>query len=300
VAARWPATQPVVVTAERGGGVVAGAHAGPAIDGGPGSASLPTLTVIDPDDERNGLFNIGYYENAATAAAGWTRDRDKNGRARLYRNASYNRQTLYVGYSPRLSGRGLYTIEVFVPANHAYSRDAHYFIVDYARVRRECWRAGQSPHYDEWVPLRAALVNGAPADPPLSQFALDPAFSDSGRVNVADITFVDPATHASGRFEISFGAIRWRPYTPPAVTPPPPASVGFDSPVGTPAERAGVFADGRKLFDHTCGAALVRRQPIGSRYWLGDRWAVYAGGDLSGPGVQPTRMRRCAPWPTGN
>ncbi len=286
VAARWPATQPLAVN--RGGG--ARPHTGGPIDDEPGSASLPTLTVIDPDDERNGLFNIGYYENATATAAGWRRDRDKDGRARLYRDASYNRQTLYVGYSPRLSGRGVYTIEVFVPADHAYIRDAHYFIVDYPRgVRRESLAVlNQNPHHDAWVPLEAALVNGAPANPPLSQFALDPAFSDSGRVNVADITFVDPATHASRRFEVSYGALRWRPYTPPLQTPPPSTSVGFDSPVGTAAERAGVFADGHKLFDHYevwCGT-WYDANPIGSRYWLGNRWAVHTGGDLnlSGPG----------------
>jgi murein DD-endopeptidase MepM/ murein hydrolase activator NlpD len=287
VAAHWPATQPVVAPPlERGGGAAV-AHLG----GGPGSATLPTLTIIDPDDERNGLFNIGYYENADTAPAGWTRDRDIAGRARLYRNASYNRQTLYVGYSPRLSGRGVYTIEVFVPRNHAYIKDAHYFIVDYPRgVRRESLAVlDQSAHNDEWVPLRAALVNGAAANPPLTEFALDPAFSDSGRVNVADITFIDPATRAGGRFEISFGAVRWRPYTPAPLTPPPPTTTitGFDSPVGTAAERDGVFSDGRQLFGHYgvwCGL-WYDANPIGTRYWLGDRWAVHTGADLnlSGP-----------------
>jgi len=296
VASGWPATQPLAP--ERGGalGHLLGqlpAHSGPLSGepptGTPGTLSLPTLTVIDPDDERNGLFNIGYYENAATAAAGWTRDRDQEGRARLYRTASYNRQTLYVGYSPRLSARGVYTIEVYVPRNHAYIKDAHYFIVDYPRgVRRESLAVlDQSPHSDEWVPLQAALVNGLPANPPLAQFGLDPAFSDSGRVNLADITFVDPATHAGERFELSAGAIRWRPYTP-APPAPPVAVTGFDSPVGTAAERAGVFADGHKLFDHYdvwCGT-WYDANPIGTRYWLGDRWAVHTGGDLnlSGPG----------------
>ncbi|MCC7358959.1 MAG: M23 family metallopeptidase [Anaerolineales bacterium] len=277
VAARWPATRPVIA-----------AHGVSRNGGTPGTASLPSLTIIDPDDERNGLFNIGYYESGA--AAGWTRDHDSNGRARLWRNASYNRQTLYVGYSPRLSGRGVYTLEVFVPRNHAYIRDAHYFIVDYPRgVRRESLAVlDQSPHSDVWVPLKAALVNGAPADPPLAEFALDPAFPDSGRVNVADITFLDPAQRPGGRYEISFGAVRWRPYTPPPPAPPPATAVGFDSPVGTPAERAGAFADGRQLFNHYavwCGQ-WYDANPIGSRYWLGNRWAVHTGGDLnlSGPG----------------
>jgi hypothetical protein len=262
----------------------------PKTGSGPGSASLPVLSLVDPDDERSGLFTIGYYSDSATLAAGWTRDRDTAGRARLYREASHNRQTLYVGYLPRLAARGLYTIEVFVPRSHATIRDVHHFIVDYPRgVRRESLAIlDQSVHYDVWVPLRAALVNGQPVDPPVTEFALDPVLPDAGRVNVADITFVDPATLPARRAELSVGAVRWRPYTLPAVAAPPPEVAGFDSPVGTPDDRASAFADGRRLFDRYdlwCGS-WYDANPIGSRYWLGNRYAIHTGADLNlnGPG----------------
>lgn len=275
VTARWPAARLFTPPGRR---AVRAAHTG----SGPGSASRPVLSQVDPDDERSGLFTIGYYGDSTSLAAGWTRDHDGAGRARLYRDVSYNRQTLYVGYSPRLAARGLYNIEVFVPRNHATIRDGHYFIVDYPRgVRRESLALlDQSPHYDVWVPLRAALVNGAPADPSLTEYALDPSFPDAGRVNVADITFVDPSTLSGGRCEISVGAVRWRPIEPPA-------AAGFDSPVGTEVERAGVFADGQRLFnryDVWCGN-WYDANPIGTRYWLGNRWAIHTGADvnLSGP-----------------
>ncbi len=292
VAQRWPSTQPIAAVrraAPRSGEPPSG------VGTTPGSASLPALSVVDPDDERNGLFAIGYYGDSTALAAGWTRDRDSEGRARLYRPASYNNQTLYVGYSPRLNARGLYAIEVFIPRNHAYVRDAHYFIVDYPRgVRRESLAIlDQSPHFDVWVPLQASLVNGAPADPPITEFALDPSFPDAGRVNVADITFVDPATHHTGRFEISFGALRWRPVTRPPVS----TAVGFDSPVGTEAERAGVFATGARIFeryDLWCGL-WYDANPIGSRYWLGDRWAIHTGADLNLSGPEGVLADRFAP-----
>ena len=35
----------------------------------------------------------------------------------------------------------------------------------------------------------------------------------AARVNVADVTFINPSTSPTGKFEITFGAIRWRPVT---------------------------------------------------------------------------------------
>jgi murein DD-endopeptidase MepM/ murein hydrolase activator NlpD len=255
---------------------------------------VPALSIVDPDDERNGLFSIGYYTDPVALSPGWSRDRDSEGRARLYRTASFNVQNLYVGYSPRFNGRGLYAIEAFIPRNHAFIRDAHYFIVDYPRgVRRESLAIlDQSPHFDAWVPLRATLVNGLPAEQPITEFVLDPSFPDAGRVNVADVTFIDPATSSSGRFEISYGALRYRPIN----RTPPPTGPGLDSPVGTEAERAGVFAAGGRLFDHDvwCGK-WYDANPLGNRYWLGDRWAIHTGADLNLSGPAGVLEDRFAP-----
>jgi murein DD-endopeptidase MepM/ murein hydrolase activator NlpD len=116
----------------------------------------------------------------------------------------------------------------------------------------------------------------------VAQFELDPAYADAGRVNVADVTFVDPATHPSGKFEITFGAIRWNP-----VSAAPLAIACFDAPVGTEAERAGVLAPGRWI-----GQAPVwvgnwyDANPYGSIYQLASGPAYHTGADLnlSGPG----------------
>ncbi len=244
----------------------------------PGTTAVPTPVQVDPDDERGGLFSVGYYGDPNQLGRAWSRDRDAHGRPRLYRPASYNDQTLYVAYAPRLLAKGTYQLEVFVPRNHAYARDVHYFIVDYPRgERREVLAIiDQQPHDDAWVPLKGNVVSGPGQGALVSSFELDPAYEDSGRVNVADVTFVDPRTHPTGKFEVSFGAVRWQPVGAPVVR-------GFDSPVGTPAERAGPFADGRRRVGHYalwCGN-WYDANPIGSRYWLGNRWAVHTGADLN-------------------
>jgi hypothetical protein len=171
-------------------------------------------------------------------------------------------------------------VEAFIPRNNAYIRDAHYFIVDYPEgQRRETTVVlDQSPYYDQWVPLQGRIINGLPGDTVVSEFDLDPVRADAGRVNVADVTFIDPATHPSRKFEIAFGALRWRPV--PMSAPP---LLSLDPPIGTPAERAGPIATGRR----TPGGYLFwvgdwfDVNPIGSRYWLGNGWAIHTGADLN-------------------
>ena len=245
------------------------------------SSATPTLVQVDPDDERGGLFSVGYYGDPVKLGRAWTRDRDAEGRPRLYRPAAYNEQTLYVAYAPRLLAKGRYQLEVFVPRNHAYARDVHYFVVDYPRgVRREVLAVlDQAPHHDSWAPLKGNVVSGPGQGEPASVYELDPAFDDSGRVNVADVTFIDPASHPTRRFEISYGAVRWRPLETDAA--------GFDSPVGTALERAGAFAAGRRLGNYSiwCGN-WYDANPLGTRYGQGNRWAIHTGADLNlqGPG----------------
>jgi hypothetical protein len=240
---------------------------------------VPTLTVVDPGNERTGEFFIGYYGNPDEISPGWKVALDVNNRPYAYRDASYNAQRLYVSYVPRLTGKGKYAIEAFIPSVHAYARDVYYIIVDYTGgVRREVTAIlNQDPYNNQWVQLQGNIINGAPGGPMVREFELDPALPDAGRVNVADVTFVNPNTHPSKRFEITFGAIRWRP-----VTAAPAQLVSFDSPVGTDAERAGPFAVGNKIGNYN---AWVGRwfdaNPIGSRYLLGSGYARHTGADLN-------------------
>jgi hypothetical protein len=170
-----------------------------------------TLVMVDPSNESTGEFTIGYYGDPDVISPGWAVDLDINGHPYAYRPASYNTQTLYVTYLPRLASPGNYIIEVFIPRQHAYVPDAHYVVVEHpGGVRREVTVVlNQAAYQDAWVPLQGDVIDGVPGGPLVTQFALDPAQPESGRVNLADVTFVDPA--ARGKFEITFGAIRWRP-----------------------------------------------------------------------------------------
>jgi len=239
----------------------------------------PLTAIVDPDNERTGEFGINYYDDPALAAPAWSVALDANGRPYAYRPAAFNYQSLYVAYVPRLVGRGRYTIEAFVPRRNATARDAHYFIVDYpgGRRRETTVVLDQSRYQDQWVPLQG-VSNGAA----VAAFELDPTQGDAGRVNVADLTFQDPATGPGGRFDIAFGALRWRPVTSAGLTPAPTAA-GLDAPVGTDAERRGELATGRRTaggYRYWVGA-WFDVNPLGSRYWLGSRWAIHTGADLN-------------------
>ncbi len=231
---------------------------------GPGQ---PTTVILDPNNERTGEFAINYYGDKNQLSQGWAIDVDVNGRPYAYRAAAYNAQTISVGYAPRLTAKGQYVIEAFIPRVHAYARDVHYIIIDYPNgQRRETTVVfDQSPYNDQWIQLKTAGV---------SQFDLDPRFPDAGRVNVADVTFIDPQTTPTKKFEITFGAIRWR----PAAT----VVVGFDAPIGTEAERAGKFATGTRIGSY--GIWVGRwfdANPFGSRYLLGSGYAIHTGADLN-------------------
>jgi hypothetical protein len=190
----------------------------PPLAAGVSAAPIPadapaTLVTVDPNDERTGEFAIGYYGDPNKLSSGWAVELDANGCPFAYRPANYNTQTLYASYKPRLTGHGTYAIEVFIPRYHAYVRDARYVVVDYAGgVRREVTAiVNQATYFDAWVRLQSNIVNGVTGSQTVAQFELDPNQLDSGRVILSDMTSVNPATQLSGKFEIAFSALRWRP-----------------------------------------------------------------------------------------
>jgi hypothetical protein len=169
------------------------------------------LVTVDPSNETTGEFSIHYYGDPDVISPGWAVELDANNRPYAYRPASNGAQTIYVTYQPALANAGNYMVEVFIPRNHANIPDAHYVVVDHpGGVRREVTVVlNQAFYKDAWVPLQGSIINGVPGGPLVTQFELDPAQLESGRVNLADVTFVDPQER--GNFEITFGAMRWRP-----------------------------------------------------------------------------------------
>lgn len=264
--------------------------------------SEPQMVIVTPADVVNGQFTVNYYGDAAALAAQWKRDLDVEGRPRWYRTATYNDQNVAVGYQPRLKGKGRYRIEVYIPAQHGFARDVQYFIVDYTGGQRREIKCviNQGPYSDKWAPLTGTATDGGAL---ISEFELDPAFPDSGRVNVADTTFVTDPKKPAG-FEITFGAMRWMPVGVAvsgtgAITGGGAVSSGgnstgdgkFDSPVGEEADRrAPAFGVPGNLHAKQYPIWVpgwYDANPIGSRYELGPgKMAIHTGADLNKVGGQ--------------
>lgn len=147
-----------------------------------------------------------------TPETGWTHTfTDLNGNLVRVRNTS-KVQTMYAIYLPSITKPGRYSIETFIPGQHATTKGAQYFIVYYENGQRKEKRVllNQLNYSDRWVPL--------------GTFDLQAKYPEEGRVNLVDVTDETPSK------EIAFTAIRWRPV--------PAGGPGFDAPVGEPEERA--------------------------------------------------------------
>ncbi len=265
--------------------------------------SNPETVIVSPMDLVSGQFAVNYYGDAAALAALWKRDVDAEGRPRWYRTATYNDQNIAVGYTPRLKGKGRYRIEVYIPAQHGFARDVQYHVVDYTGGQRReiVCLFNQAPYSDKWAPLTGIATGGGPL---ITEFELDPAFADSGRVNVTDTTFISDPKKPAG-FEITFGAMRWTPVSAPVGgggvapggggAPGGGAIVGgggkFDSPVGEEADRrAPAFGVAGNLYAKQYPIWVpgwYDANPIGSRYELGPgKMAIHTGADLNKTGGQ--------------
>ena len=210
--------------------------------------------IVKPSDPG---FTEGFYP-PAVPGSGWTDYIDEDGFVVRVRPASAV-QTMYVGYLPALPAAGRYIIEALVPGDVGTTRGARYYVVSHpgGQRREDEVLIDQSYYHDVWVRLGA--------------FKLDPALPESGRVNLID------ATSDAGPATIDFGAMRWRQRVesepepepePPVGMPQPRPAGGFDSPVGTAAERAG---------QTVWPAAWVDVNPIGHRYSQG----YHTGADLN-------------------
>lgn len=162
---------------------------------------------------------------------------------------------------------GRYRIETFVPGKHATTRRAVFTIANLIHhnergevvVDDSLAIVDMNELFDVWVSL--------------GDFYLDQSLHHTiGRVRQYDLTREDPRT------EVSFGPVRWVPLDAFQGDRP-----SFDSPVGTPEERAGPFPSGRVAFG---------KYPIWAGEWLDVNpfltWYTYGyhtGADLNLPGA---------------
>jgi murein DD-endopeptidase MepM/ murein hydrolase activator NlpD len=150
----------------------------------------------------------------------------RGGRRMKYALSSASRSGVWAAWVPSLSESGEYAIDVWIPGVHATSQRARYFIHGVvgqpSAVQVEL---NQQRFYDAWVPLGI--------------YPLEASQPQSGMVNLNNLT---------GEFEkeIAFAGIRWRPVSSMNDSDRigrgetgAQVADGFDSPVGTLAERRG-------------------------------------------------------------
>ncbi|MGQ9887409.1 MAG: peptidoglycan DD-metalloendopeptidase family protein [Aggregatilineales bacterium] len=121
---------------------------------------------------------------------------------------------VWAQWSPRLPASGRYEIAVFAPARHASTRNARYKIHGVAGSTGEIVvSVDQSRYANQWVSLGV--------------YNIDRSTVNGGSVFLNDLTFEDG-------LQIAFDAIRWRQIVEGGAVP---RADGYDSPVGTLAER---------------------------------------------------------------
>lgn len=195
-----------------------------------------------------------------------------------YKDTEMQRSKVWVEWKTDLLESGRYEIAIFIPARHATTTRARYKIHGIKGTTTEVIvEIDQSRHRNQWVPLGIfELVKGAP---------------NAGKV------FLNDVTHEEGK-TIAFDAVRWRRIVtmpadpgsggsqPPAPTPTPPTvpsgpdvvngvyvANGYDSPVGTEAERRG---------ERVWPQGWVDASPFGRLYFIGTpQEAYHTGADLN-------------------
>lgn len=138
-----------------------------------------------------------------------------------YKATTAQADEVWARWRPTLPAAGTYEVSLYIPSRHATSKKAAYHIHGVVGQGPEIVvRIDQSRYSNQWVP--AVILDFE-------------ARVGSGQVNLTDLT------GEVGR-EVAFDAIRWRRVLSeeePEVPVVTGTSAGFDSPVGTAAERAG-------------------------------------------------------------
>jgi murein DD-endopeptidase MepM/ murein hydrolase activator NlpD len=167
-----------------------------------------------------GPYDTGYRDGTHTgqpSSAVFQEFTGANGHQVKWKATGADRDNVWVQWTPNLPNPGLYEISVWIPGTRATTRQARYHIHGIMGVGSELLvRLDQSLYYDKWVPMVVYEFSGE---------------ANSGRVNLTDLT-------GEADKRIAFGAIRWREVLEQRPLEPTEV-VGFDSPVGTQAEREG-------------------------------------------------------------
>lgn len=181
---------------------------------GNGGPVFGATVIVKPEDSA---YADGIH-SARPANQVWMVSRNKFGWLVKSTDTEDVRSEVWARWDPRLPARGRYELAVYVPERHATTRRARYKIHGVmGRPGETLVEVDQSRFADQWVTLGV--------------FEFDPVSNPA-----SGVVFLNDLTGEKGR-EIAFDAIRWRQVLAGGGDDTFLAD-GYDSPVGTLAERA--------------------------------------------------------------
>jgi murein DD-endopeptidase MepM/ murein hydrolase activator NlpD len=165
-----------------------------------------------------------------------------------YKATTPTSSTVWARWDPQLAASGWYEISAFVPARHASTARARYKLHGvWATFSELEIPVKQASYYDLWVPLGVYQFD-----------ANNPS---------AGVVFLNDLTGETDK-EIAFSALRWRQIL--VISPREKyLADGYDSPVGTSAERASSKIWPGEWFDATGFDKLYRIGSSGEAYHTG-------------------------------
>lgn len=165
-----------------------------------------------------------------------------------YKETVRGSSQVWARWDPQLVASGWYEVSAFVPSRHATTANARYKLHGVkGRASELTIVVDQSRYFNLWVPLGI--------------FEFDANDAKAG------IVFLNDLTNETGK-EIAFDAIRWRQIV--GITPTDKfLADGYDSPVGTAAERKGSQVWPGQWFDATGFDRLYRVGATNQAYHTG-------------------------------
>ncbi|MFQ3568731.1 MAG: peptidoglycan DD-metalloendopeptidase family protein [Aggregatilineales bacterium] len=204
--------------------------------------------VVRPDDPGFTIFSYTGRQELSDFAGTW-------GWKVYYKSTEARTSKVAVRWTPRIEQSGKYEVSAFVPMRHASTQNARYKVHGIKGTAGELLvTIDQSLYRNQWVSLGV--------------FEFDRNALNAGTVFLNDLT---------GEIDrvIAFDAMRWRRVIEGGTPGIGPFADGFDSPVGTSAERRSQQVWPGKWFDAS---------PFGRLYFIGTPSEAYhTGADLNLP-----------------
>ncbi|MCL4880040.1 MAG: M23 family metallopeptidase [Anaerolineae bacterium] len=187
------------------------------------ATATQTISLADTaDDDGVAVINVGepgYFEGVYDNTGGELVSFVREGNRCTWTNGDLTRSTAYAQWVPRITKSGEYMIEAWIPGINATTRRARYHVHGVV---------GQ----DSTVVVELSQINYSDEYARLGIFQLDGNHQFSGMVSLNNLVKGDTTANP----QVAFGPVRWRRIERTGGVQPGFAD-GFDSPVGTEAER---------------------------------------------------------------